>query len=902
VLSIDRIRFGDFEFDRLNRLLYRDGAELALPPRAVGVLSCLIDRPGQIVPKQVLLDEVWKDANVTETSLTEAVSLLRQALVDDPQRPTFIQTVPRRGYRFVATARAVNGEAAAAANVAGAEGAATGWTSRAGVNAGEGVSDAAARSVTGGQTIADSRELVEEAEWPAWLPWLFVVVMLGVMGGIILAVIRQPSSYARPVVRFGVELPAGVELAREGVSLALSRDGRRVAFVARRAGGSGAPRIYVRNADRLDPIVLEGTDGASSPFFSPDAGWIGFFAGGALKKVPSVGGSIVTLCEARAPLGAVWSTRRFIVFASSLTGGLSRIHEDGGTPGMLTAPDAAAGEVRHAWPDLLPDDAGVVFAGLPLAGGPEAARVGVLSFETGRVQTLVEAATSPHVAPTGHLLFARDRAVYAAPFDPETLEILGQAVPVLDDVATADAVDAVDAVDANAVSQFAVASGGHAAAIRLSHPEASATYRWVRAGDIASGQRTIGGAGAETTAAHRVSSPAAARGAAAVHATAAGGKATDTGAPGISVSAVLPFPAREIRWLALSPDGTRLAMARGDGHRSEIWMSDANGGGLQRLTSDGQNITPVWTADSQRVIYASRQDGPFSLFAKTVGEAAAAAVAVRIAAPPGPSASTPSASARQRASVAADHQTFPASASNEGLVYVDVNPNSAQPRTGLDLWFLPWSGDAPQPLVRTPADETSGVISPDGRWLAYQSNAPGTWTAMISARPQPRPDAAGATEAQSARAKAAEASAAAALLPPARDTPGGSANFAAVRIATTDGARLAWSPDGRYLLFTRDGQLWQAAVTPGGPTTPAPRPSEGSTASPGADSGSAGEPRLLAADVDASGGLGVAPDGRVLVRTREASAGLTRLELVLDWSRELSAKVPIKPRPARTVR
>ena len=410
--------------------------------------------------------------------------------------------------------------------------------------------------------------------------------MLGVMGGIILAVIRQPSSYARPVVRFGIELPAGVELARDGASLALSRDGRRVAFVARAAdaarhpGSRSAPRIYVRDADRLDPIVLEGTDGASSPFFSPDAGWIGFFAGGALKKVPSAGGPIVTLCEARAPLGAVWSTRRFIVFASSLTGGLSRVHEDGGTPAMLTTPDAAAGEVRHAWPDLLPDDAGIVFAGLPLAGGPEAARVAVLPFETGRVQTLVEAATSPHVASTGHLLFARDRTVFAAPFDPETLEILGQAVPVLDDVATADA------ADTNAVSQFAVAPGGHAAAIRLSHPEAAATYRWYAWVD----------AGPEARRPH----------------------------PRRCHSR-----AREIRWLSLSPDGTRLAIARGDGHRSEIWMSDANGGGLQRLTSDGQNITPIWTADSRRVIYASRQDGPFSLFAKTVGEAAAAAVAPR---------------------------------------------------------------------------------------------------------------------------------------------------------------------------------------------------------------------------------------------------------------------------------
>lgn len=791
MLSIDRVRFGDFEFDRLNRLLYRDGAELSLPPRAVGVLSCLIDRPGQIVPKQVLLDEVWKDANVTETSLTEAVSLLRQALVDDAQRPTFIQTVPRRGYRFVAAARAANGAASATLDESPPAAAAP-VISEVAPHSG-----AVAEAALAAAPTADSRSLaVEDAAWPAWLPWLFVVVMIGVMGAIVFAVIRQPSSYARPVVRFGIELPAGVELAREGASLALSRDGRRVAFVARAgagvdgargADGSGAPRIYVRDADRLDPTVLEGTDGASSPFFSPDARWIGFFAGGALKKVPAAGGPIVTLCEARAPLGAAWSTRRFIVFASSLSGGLSRVHEDGGTPAMLTAPDAAAGEVRHAWPDLMPDDAGIVFTGLPLTGGPEAARVAVLPFETGRVQTLVEAATSPHVAATGHLLFARDRTVFAAPFDPGTLEILGQAVPVLDDVATADA------ADTNAVSQFVVAPGGHAAAIRLSHPEATTTYRWVRLLGVAAGPEGQPPASAEA-------------------------------------SAVVPFPPREIRWLSSSPDGTRLAIARGDGHRSEIWMSDANGGGLQRLTSDGQNITPIWTADSRRVIYASRQDGPFSLFAKTVGEAAAAAVPIRAA--------------------TAVHQQFPSSASAEGLVYVDVNADGAPPRTGLDLWFLPWSGGPPRPLVRTPADETSGVISPDGRWLAYQSNASGPWSAMIASR----------------------------------QSSGGSGGTEPVRIANTDGARLAWSPDGRYLLFTRDGQLWQTPVALDGGPGP-------------------GEPRLLASGVDASGSLDVAPDGRVLIRSREASAaGQTRLELVLDWSRELNAKVPIKPRPARTVR
>src|SRR3982750_1862970 len=97
-----RISFGPFEFDRQSRLLSREGTEIALPPRVLGVLELLIERAGQVVARQDLLDGVWKDAFVTDTSLAEAVSFLRQALGDDPQAPTYIQTVHRRGYRFVA--------------------------------------------------------------------------------------------------------------------------------------------------------------------------------------------------------------------------------------------------------------------------------------------------------------------------------------------------------------------------------------------------------------------------------------------------------------------------------------------------------------------------------------------------------------------------------------------------------------------------------------------------------------------------------------------------------------------------------------------------------------------------------------------------------------------------------
>src|SRR5688572_15029900 len=93
------LRFGLFRFDRANRVLAKDGVELSLPPRALAVLERLLERPGAIVTKPALMEAVWPDTAVTETSLTEAVSLVRQALGDDPQQPTFVQTVHRRGYR-----------------------------------------------------------------------------------------------------------------------------------------------------------------------------------------------------------------------------------------------------------------------------------------------------------------------------------------------------------------------------------------------------------------------------------------------------------------------------------------------------------------------------------------------------------------------------------------------------------------------------------------------------------------------------------------------------------------------------------------------------------------------------------------------------------------------------------
>ena len=94
----DVISFGPFCVDRASGVLLRDGRDVRLPPKAMGVLLCLLEQPGSMVSKEELLHAVWNGTAVTDGSLTEAMRTLRAALDDDPQQPTYIQTVHRRGY------------------------------------------------------------------------------------------------------------------------------------------------------------------------------------------------------------------------------------------------------------------------------------------------------------------------------------------------------------------------------------------------------------------------------------------------------------------------------------------------------------------------------------------------------------------------------------------------------------------------------------------------------------------------------------------------------------------------------------------------------------------------------------------------------------------------------------
>ena len=109
-----RLRFDRFEFDEADARLTCAGEPVALAPKPFAVLCALARAPRTLVTKNALLDAVWGHRFVTESVLKSAISEVRAALGDDPKQPRYIETVSRRGYRFIAAEVAAPSQSAAA--------------------------------------------------------------------------------------------------------------------------------------------------------------------------------------------------------------------------------------------------------------------------------------------------------------------------------------------------------------------------------------------------------------------------------------------------------------------------------------------------------------------------------------------------------------------------------------------------------------------------------------------------------------------------------------------------------------------------------------------------------------------------------------------------------------------
>jgi Tol biopolymer transport system component len=196
---------------------------------------------------------------------------------------------------------------------------------------------------------------------------------------------------------------------------------------------------------------------------------------------------------------------------------------------------------------------------------------------------------------------------------------------------------------------------------------------------------------------------------------------------------------------ATSPDGTRVAVALGPVERRDIWILDVARGTTTRFTFDpAWDDDPIWSPDGKQIVFGSQRAGRWDLFIKPADG-----------------------SGEERLLFTSDEPKSPDSWSRDGR-YLIFSSFSA--KTGGDLWALPMQGEAqPIPILRTLFPEEVGILSPDGRWIAYGSRESGTWEIYVR---------------------------------PFSPVPGVTATAANWRISTAKGFHPRWRADGKELFYS----------------------------------------------------------------------------------------------------
>ena len=617
---------------------------------------------------------------------------------------------------------------------------------------------------------------VQSALWQRPVPAALAALALIVLGGLAVWSTTRPAP--APVTRTSIVLPRTQAAGTEFPVVAVSPTGSHVVYVA-------DAQLYLRAMDESQAVPLAGTEGSSPmfPFFSPDGQWIGFFSqrDSALQKVSRSGGSPVTLTAVQRVYGGSWAdddTIITIIFAEARQPGdepivprLLRVPAAGGTPEVLRSVDGMKDAVTPnsgptlGYPQLLPGGRALLYTvGIALDWGQ--AQIVAERLATGERKVVVERGTDARYLESGHLIYRLDDTLLAVPFDVDRLEVTGGAVPVIEGVGSALR---------GGATHLDVSSSG--TLVYLAGAGRGFSFVWVDRD------------GREEA---------------------------------------LAAPLREYAFPRISPDGTRVAVDVRD-LDGDIWIWSFEGETLTRLTFEPAGDTfPVWTPDSQRVVYTSGV--PANLYWRA---ADGTGTAERLLESP------------------IRHAPHTISPDGSRLVFYQGGA-----LVGFDLYVMTLDDERRvEPLIVTEFNERNAEISPDGRWLAYQSDASGRLEIYV----QPFPDV----------------------------------DSGRWQISTDGGARALWGPDGRELFFmTNDGVM-------------------GVTVEVDAGSGFRhGTPELIVegryvgtstAVLAQNRTYDISPDGQrflMLTEGRNASgddpfAGLTQIHVVQNWTQELLERVPV---------
>jgi Tol biopolymer transport system component len=360
-----------------------------------------------------------------------------------------------------------------------------------------------------------------------------------------------PPPSPPPVARFVLTLPEGRAVGVYGRTIALSPSGNELAYFADNL-------LLLRRLSDFAMVAVTAADlgfNLQSPVFSPDGKWIAYYSASqrGVRRISVQGGAVLPVCEIPAS-SLDWDTSGILV--AQLSGGVVRCNPAGGAPELLVKVDD--GETAFA-PQILPGGDALLFTIAKTAGGParwDQARAVVQSLRTGERKTVLEGGSGARYVSTGHLIYTVGGIVFAAPFDLDTKEVRGVAVPVVEGVRRAT----------NGATQLAVSDSG--ALVYL--PGSTGTIQTLRS--LAIGDRDG------------------------------------------NISR-LPVPPAAYSHVRVSPDGTRVALGVDDGKQASVLIYPLDGtSAVQRLTSEGQSRFPVWSPDGQWIAFQSDRSGDRGIF------------------------------------------------------------------------------------------------------------------------------------------------------------------------------------------------------------------------------------------------------------------------------------------------
>ena len=276
----------------------------------------------------------------------------------------------------------------------------------------------------GTTTLRSTEEKRSNRELLAWL--IAGVLTLMLIASVLLWLRPKESEQA---TYFFAPLPFAAR------DVAVSLNGHTVAMVGRRES-ERYNMLWTYEPGAQEATSLANTEGASSPFWSPDGQSLGFFADGKLKRLNLVGGAVQVLCEAPNGRGGSWNKDGVILFTPSgtLGVGLYRISASGGTPAQVTVPDKALSEASNRWPVFLPDGIHFLYSGFHISARNDLYSIYVGSLNSNEKRLVVRAKGNAAYADPGYLLFDRDQTLFAQHFDTKKFELTGEPVPVFTDV------------------------------------------------------------------------------------------------------------------------------------------------------------------------------------------------------------------------------------------------------------------------------------------------------------------------------------------------------------------------------------------------------------------------------------------------------------------------------------